>query len=404
MTHVHPEDIRMEDFNYSLPDERIAQKPLDKRESSKLLIYRNGNIEHDHFTNINRYLPSDSTLIFNNTRVIPARMFFARESGSVIQVFLLNPVTPYNNMEQALENTSGISTWQCLVGKAKKWKAGEILKQHLSVGGIDIELSADLHRENGFEVSFHWNQHVSFSAILDAVGKMPLPPYIHRESEEEDAERYQTVYAKFEGAVAAPTAGLHFSDSLLDQLKKEHKLANVTLHVGAGTFKPVDAENPWQHDMHEEHYSVNVDDLMKLRSASSRIATGTTTLRTLESLYWNAVKLQNQMEDPFQINQHFAYQNTGTLSFNGALDILIEYCNSNNLKSISGSSAIMIMPGYSIRSIDGLITNFHLPKSTLLLLIAALIGKEWKNIYNSALENNYRFLSYGDSSLLMKSN
>ncbi|MCB0734465.1 MAG: S-adenosylmethionine:tRNA ribosyltransferase-isomerase [Bacteroidetes bacterium] len=401
MTDPSPESIRIDDFNYVLPNDRIAQYPLPQRDQSNLLVYRDGEINHARFHQIGAFLPPQSTLIFNETKVIPARLFFRRQTGALIEVFLLDPVEDSGTIEQVLADRSGHTTWNCLVGNSKKWKSGEVISL-VDEDGTTIFTASRTH-DTPTVIQLEWTSGQPLSDVLTHAGKMPLPPYIDRSAEAEDESNYQTVYARNDGAVAAPTAGLHFTDDLLKSLEDNgHTTTKLTLHVGAGTFKPVDVEHPWQHPMHGEHYAVDRESLKSLRNARYRIATGTTSLRTLESLYWSAYKIRHNLPNPEYISQHFPYEVTADLSYETALDILIQYMEQNGLDSWNGQSAIMIMPGYTVRSIHGLITNFHLPKSTLLLLISAWIGVDWKRIYDEALNRSYRFLSYGDSSLLLR--
>lgn len=393
--------ISIRDFDYDLPQERIAQAPKGKRNESKLLVYQNGEIDHSSFNEIGSWLPSDSLIIFNNTRVIPARIYAQKSTGAKIQLFLLQPETPYQDMERALEVTDESVVWQCMIGNAKKWKEGSDLR----ISTDRTEITATLENKANGLVRFGWSGDISFSDVIESIGRMPLPPYIKREAQSDDSNRYQTVYAKNDGAVAAPTAGLHFTDEIIEGLKESgNRIGELTLHVGAGTFKPVTEDKVWDHEMHSEFFQVPRETIENLVRANKLIATGTTSLRTLESLYWIGVKLNADMSDPFVIEQHLPYtiQHDPNFSYQDALEAVLGYMESHNLSQLSGSSGLMIMPGYNIRSIDGLITNFHMPKSTLLLLISAWIGDDWKEVYRSALENNYRFLSYGDSSLLFK--
>lgn len=404
MNSINPESIDIESFNYDLPEHKIAQKPENDRSASKLLVYQQGKISDSKFHELNHYLPKKSLLIFNNTRVIPARLFFKRDSGAVIQIFLLSPKEPYVNSEQALENKTGNAIWECMVGNAKKWKKGEGLTLSIVINESEISLEARLMRNDTFQVSFNWREGISFSDIIESIGKMPLPPYIKRQADLQDSEKYQTVFAKNKGAVAAPTAGLHFTDDLIESLKNhKHDIAELTLHVGAGTFKPVETNLVWNHPMHEEAFLVDLKTIEKLLNAPTRIATGTTSLRTLESLYWIAQNLHEEKEHPFVVSQHQPYEvSSFNLTYQEALEVLHKHTLKNNLLSIYGESSLMILPGYKIRSVNGLITNFHLPKSTLLLLISAFIGDDWHQVYKHALENDYRFLSYGDSSILLR--
>lgn len=399
MTSERRKDIALSEFNYELPHERIAQKPLEQRALSRLLVYRNGNISHKRFDDIVAELPEDTLLVFNNTRVIPARIFVYKETGARIQVFLLNPVSPYTEVERALEVSSGKTVWKCMIGNAKRWKEGETLKVIVGENTLALTLES---KEDG-HVGFQWDGDIPFCDLIEAIGKMPLPPYIRREAEVEDESRYQTVFAKNNGAVAAPTAGLHFTDEVIESLKQKGVVTTeLTLHVGAGTFKPVEVDNVWDHTMHEEYFQVSMDTINDLLERQTRIATGTTSLRTLESLYWVGVKLLNNLPDPWVIDQLYPYEYNGVdYTYEEALEAIRKNGETNGNSQFFGKSGIMIVPGYRIRSIKGLITNFHLPKSTLLMLISALVGDNWKEIYKEALSHDYRFLSYGDSSLLM---
>ena len=393
--------ISIRDFDYDLPQERIAQAPKGKRNESKLLVYQNGEIEHSSFNEIGNWLPSDSLIIFNNTRVIPARIYAQKFTGAKIQLFLLQPETPYQDMERALKVDNESVVWQCMIGNAKKWKEGS----DLVISTDRTVIKATLKNKANGLVRFEWSGNISFSDVIESIGRMPLPPYIKREAQSDDSNRYQTVYAKNDGAVAAPTAGLHFTDEIIEGLERDgHRIGELTLHVGAGTFKPVTEDKVWDHEMHSEFFQVPRVVIENLVRADKRIATGTTSLRTLESLYWIGVKLSLGMPDPFVVEQHLAYtiQHDPSFSYQDALKAVLDYMETHHLSQVSGSSGLMIMPGYTIRSIDGLITNFHMPKSTLLLLISAWIGDDWKEVYRSALDNDYRFLSYGDSSLLLK--
>ncbi len=398
MNSIPQQGISIDEFDYDLPDGRIAQHPVGNRTESKLLVYRHGEISHDSFGNLNQHLIEKSQLVFNNTKVIPARIFFNRPTGAVIQVFLLQPDMP---MEQALEDSSGLAIWECMVGNAKKWK-GDKLLLHFEYRGQDLVLKATLSQRNPFMVKFEWQKGIRLSDILDHIGKMPLPPYIKRESDLDDRHTYQTVYARHQGAVAAPTAGLHFTENLIGELRDAgHQITEFTLHVGAGTFKPVETDLVWNHDMHSEFYVVKRDEIESLLANSDRIAIGTTSLRTLESLYWAGVKIHQRLENPFVIDQHMPYLNKQPhLRYEEALEILLTDMNERKVDTIHGSTSVMIMPGYKVRSIKALITNFHMPKSTLLLLIGALVGPAWRKIYEEALGKDYRFLSYGDSSIL----
>ncbi len=398
---IDPKRIRISDFDYDLPPEFIAQKPVSKRDSSKLLFYKNGQIAHKHFSDISKVLPEGAKLVFNNTKVIPARLFVTKPTGALIQVFLLNPIAPYNNVDQGLKAINEAVTWKCMIGNLKRWKEGETIE----VKANDLWMSFTLRNKDLRTVEMQWSQHIPFCDALEVLGNMPLPPYIKREAQEADVSRYQTVYAKEEGAVAAPTAGLHFTKEILSGLTANRMtLEEVTLHVGAGTFKPVEEDLVWNHPMHEEYYQVNKSTIKCLITDKPRIATGTTSLRTLETLYWVGIQLRDNAENPFNVMQHKPYGYSGELpDYNAALQHILDYMEEHDVAEIVGLSGIMIMPGYDVKSVVGLITNFHLPKSTLLLLIAAMVGDKWMKIYTAAKDNGYRFLSYGDSSLLMKS-
>ncbi len=410
--------IKLSDFDYLLPEVYIAQKPLEKRDESKLLVYENGNISHNIFKNIPELLPENSRLILNNAKVIPARLHFYKTTGARIEVFLLEPESPFTQMELALRVTDKC-VWQCMIGNLKRWKEEEIL--FLNLEGIEgeIELRAILISREKQLVELSWNCGLSFSTILDLAGKTPLPPYIKREAETADLESYQTVFAKEEGAVAAPTAGLHFSKEVLNELlKKQIKTSEVTLYVGAGTFAPVMTETMVEHEMHAEMISVTKETITELLEENVRIAVGTTSLRTLESLYWIGVKIfKNEIEDstiqlnkkhktngqnePLIIEKLYPYNfSKPPLSWNESLEIVLNYMTKMEIGILMAKTAIMIMPGYKFISVKGLITNFHYPNTTLIMLIAAFIGEDWRQVYKEGLANNYRFLSYGDSSLL----
>ncbi len=400
-------EIKMEEYNYSLPLESIAMAPSANRDESKLLIYQNQLIKEDQYKNISHYLNSNAHLVFNNTKVIAARMLFKKITGGEIEVFLLEPA---NNMphEQALQANS-TSNWKCLIGGVKKWKNNEPI--YCTTAGNDpITISALLKKkyDDYYEVEFAWKPaSLAFSSILSLAGKIPLPPYIKRESTSDDSLRYQTAYAKTEGSVAAPTAGLHFTPHIFNSLNKKNIAQSfLTLHVGAGTFKPVSSETIAEHTMHEEYFEVSkkiIEDL--LDNDKMIIAVGTTSLRTLESLYWIGVKqvLQLNNEDEIQhVNQweNITLQTKSSVSKYDALKALIDMMENKNIESITGTTGICITPGYQFKIAQGLITNFHQPQSTLLLIIAAIVGKKWKELYAYALQHEFRFLSYGDGSLL----
>lgn len=387
----------VDDFDYPLPEERIAQHPVAPRDCSKLLVFnpQKDHLQDDRFYNIAEHLRRNDLLIFNNTKVIPARMHFVKTTGAHIEVFLLQPLSS-SPIEQVLESTTGYSEWHCMIGNLKKWKDGDMLQ--ISDG---LELKAELINREKKYVRLRWPEGESLATQLEKAGKIPLPPYIKRKSDSNDQNRYQTVYAVEKGAVAAPTAGLHFTQDTFESLgKKGVNQCPVTLHVGAGTFKPVSTENVFDHEMHEEVIVIKRASIQQIIQSERRIAVGTTSLRTLETLYWVGIKLEQKEDNPFHIEQDFAYGNSSSLSYTESLIHLLEYLNQENLDEIQLTTALMITPHYSVKSIDAIITNFHLPKSTLIMLIASLVGDGWRKVYEHALQQDYRFLSYGDSSLL----
>lgn len=388
---------RTEDFDYNLPESAIAQFPPEQRGQSRLLVYDRGNIRHHNFPDILEYVQEGDLLIFNDTKVIPARLHFRRLSGAVVEVFLLEPVQPFAQVERAMQSQEA-QVWECIVGNLKKWKDTEILELKTEQG---LCLEARLIDRELRHVHLSWNGTYNFAQVLQEMGKIPLPPYISRELVHDDQSRYQTVYAQHEGAVAAPTAGLHFTEEILDSLRsKGVDTAYLSLHVGAGTFQPVKNNDIRSHEMHAESFSVHTDVLTKLQSARRVIATGTTSLRTLESLYWMGIKAHLNLEAPAELGQ-FEYELIShELTYSEAIAALLNKLKQLDRDIFEGRTSIMITPEYKIRSIDGLITNFHLPKSTLIMLVASWIGDAWRDVYTAALDNNYRFLSYGDSSLL----
>ncbi len=396
--------IASSSFLYHLPAEKIAQQPLKKRGSSKLLVYKNGQVAHNVFDQLPTLLPKNSHLFFNNTKVIPARLSFRKSTGAIIEIFLLNPVKPAKDINLVMEATSECE-WQVMVGNLKKWKIGQPLVLPLQVEGKSIEFIAELVDRDLKIVKFHWdNPELSFATIIDVLGKMPLPPYIRREADIEDKNRYQTVYSHQAGAVAAPTAGLHFSTNLLDELITQgHQSDYLTLHVSAGTFKPVTSENVVDHPMHEEQIVISKKNLENILEATNKIiAVGTTSMRTLESIFWLGVKLVNKEKFNFHIEKLMPYDDAKPLpTLKEAITAIINYMDERELTTLTGSTEIMIFPGYKFQVCDGLITNFHLPGSTLIMLVAAFVGDRWKQIYDTAIDNDYRFLSYGDSSLLL---
>lgn len=399
----HPSAIRIEDYTYDLPNERIALKPISKRDASKLLIYRNGNIETDQYQNIAQHLPENCLLVFNNTKVIPARLRYKKPTGSTIEIFCLEPANAAEGYHQAL-NAKHTSQWLCLVGGISKWKE-DYLSFEIPFMDHSFTLKASLVQKGKTPVvQFDWEEPISFVEVLHHVGKIPLPPYIKREDDEEDVNRYQTTYAVHEGSVAAPTAGLHFTPQVIESLNASNiNQLYLTLHVGAGTFKPVTAERLEQHEMHGEWIDVDLKTLDQLQQNKNRIAVGTTSLRTLETLYWLGLKCSLNISNPLSLSQWEVYEShlvDVTISYEEAIEHLKTYLMANKMSSLYMQTHILIAPGYKIRSTVGIVTNFHQPQSTLLLLVAAGVGSDWKSIYQYALDNDFRFLSYGDGSLL----
>jgi S-adenosylmethionine:tRNA ribosyltransferase-isomerase len=446
--------IKLTDYTYDLPDERIAKFPLSKRDESKLLVYQSGKITHSVFKNITDHLPKNSLLVFNNTKVIPARIHFQKPTGAIIQLFLLHPIAPTSVINLAME-VSGECVWECMIGNRKRWKKGDILSQIIQVENQDIEVKAEIENEEKNYVKLSWevvnskpltefeNQtssnknppkglkplggvnlndsddksehqttnnetecrpHLKFVDLIQALGKIPLPPYLNREAEASDYETYQTVYSEKKGAVAAPTAGLHFTEDVLQNLEKQgFKQDFVTLHVGAGTFQPIKVENIVEHKMHNEQIVFtrkNIENL--LENLGNIIAVGTTSMRTLESIYWIGVQLINTPElEHYLIEKLFPYQNINPPKPKESLNAILKKMDDLGIDEITAETEIFIFPSYQFKICKGIITNYHQPESTLILLIAALIGENWRTVYQEAMTNNYRFLSYGDSSLLI---
>jgi len=388
--------LSLRDFHYELPESSIPAYPLEDRSQAKLLKYKHGIISHHHFYSIPELLPSNAVLVFNDTRVIPARIIFHRETGARIEVLLLEPAS-LTDMQQLMQSSDSC-TWNCMIGGLKKWKDGEELRLPLE----SCVLSAKLLDRTEGTVLLEWDTSISLSEVLEAAGKLPLPPYLHRETEETDKERYQTVYAEKEGAVAAPTAGLHFTQEIIDQLTRKsiHQI-RLTLHVGAGTFKPVKVDDPRDHAMHNEKMLVSRRCILELLEAGGPIIpVGTTSMRTLESLYVWGCKLIANPNAPFFIEKLEAYS-LPKHPAKDALKAIIQYMDERNLDEVFGQTEILIYPRYQFSLCQGLITNFHLPETTLIMLVAAFIGESWRKVYQEALENEYRFLSFGDSSLLL---
>lgn len=393
--------IYLKDYQYELPEDRIRKHAITQRDQSKLLHYQSGEINHQKFHQLAELLPQNSQLFFNNTKVIPARIHLQKSTGALIEIFLLTPVSPSPLVVEAME-VSVKCTWSCMIGNLKKWKE-EPLTTILKIIDQEVELTVTLVNREERLVEFAWNGNFQFVDIVEALGEVPLPPYFNREPEANDKERYQTVYSEKEGAVAAPTAGLHFTEEVLKALiNKNIPLNYLTLHVSAGTFQPVKEEIASNHSMHSEQILITRHNLENLLRNKTNIAVGTTSMRTLESLYWFGVKLLQSKNVHFHIEKLFAYQHKQQLPTRlEALIIIKEHMHRYQLDVLMGDTEIFIMPGYQFRMCDGLITNFHQPGSTLLMLIAAFIGNDWKKIYEEAMVNDYSFLSYGDSSLLL---
>lgn len=394
-------DINVNDYDYNLPEKRIAKYPLDERDASKLLVYRQGKISEEKFIDIAQILPENSHLFFNNSRVIHARLQFVKKTGANIEIFCLEPVKP-KEFSQNFSETKSVS-WKCMVGNAKKWKTGNLTKT-LEIKGKTIELFAEKKEitNNGFVICFMWNQPVSFGELIEETGNIPIPPYLNRNSEEIDKNRYQTIYAKTNGSVAAPTAGLHFSERVLKTLEQKNILTDfVTLHISAGTFKPVKTNHIQDHKMHREWVVVEKKVIKNLLLSDKIIAVGTTTLRTLESLYWLGLEWMQTGIYPKVVQQWSAYKGI-TANKKVVLQFLLKQLDKSNLSELFFPTELIIIPGYKFKIVQGIITNFHQPRSTLLLLIAAFTGKtNWKKMYHFASENDFRFLSYGDSCLIL---
>jgi len=395
--------VKISDYIYELNDDRIAKYPVEPRDNSKLLFYEKEKISHHRFTDIVDKLPKNTHLVLNNTKVIPARMFFKRETGAIIEIFLLNPVSPSNIISLAMEAKCE-SVWDCVIGNKKKWKTDEILNAEVEINAQTVSIQASFANRDENEVKISWSSEDNFSELVEAFGKIPLPPYLNRESEETDIENYQTVYSENKGAVAAPTAGLHFTDNIFEKIaEKGIKKSFLTLHIGAGTFLPVKTENALEHPMHNEQLvfsKIFVQTLIE--NHGFVVPVGTTSMRSLESLYWFGVKLIENEKSNFFIEKLFPYKERKDISTVDALNAVLSCFEKNNLTEIIGQTEIMIFPSYRFKICKGLITNFHQPSSTLLMLVAAFVGENnWKKIYFEALNNNYRFLSFGDSSLLI---
>lgn len=399
----HPSSLKIEDYTYDLPDDRIAAYPLQERDASKLLIYRSGNIEEDVYRNIASHIPEKSLLVFNQTKVVNARLLFKKDTGGLIEVFCLEPHNQYPEIQTALLQKNKV-WWNCMVGGASKWKQGMLLSVQHTAPDFTLHAAIVERQSGSFTIEFTWDADITFAEVLHYIGKVPIPPYLHRESEKSDEQRYQTIYAKEEGSVAAPTAGLHFTDTVFKSFEaKNIDKAFVTLHVGAGTFKPVKSETMDGHDMHTEWIEVEASAIQKLlQHAGNILAVGTTSMRTLESLYWIGAKLLMGIkpESDIAITQWEPYELKTEATVTEALQAITDYLVANNMQRLVTRTQILIAPGYKCRVIKGLVTNFHQPQSTLLLLVAAITNNNWRTIYNHALNNGYRFLSYGDGSLI----
>lgn len=400
---MKPEELLIADFTYVLPNSQIAEAPLPQRDQSKLLIYKNGIITDDVFANLSSHVPGYSTVILNDTRVIEARLLFTKPTGGTIEIFCLEP---YNQSIETAMQQQQKAVWKCLIGGASKWKPGQVLEKQCS-GPNNLTLQARYiqKQDHFFLIELSWEpQHLAFVSVLHAAGAIPLPPYIKRQAAAADLERYQTIFGRHNGSVAAPTAALHFTEKVFESLHQNNiAVSYVTLHVGAGTFMPVKTELVGQHAMHSEPFTVSRKLIQNLLDATAIVAVGTTSLRTLESLYWMGVKVLNNLENPLELQQWEAYQlMKRSASRQQSLSALLQWMEKNQLPQLYCKTGLLIAPGYLFQMPTALITNFHQPQSTLLLLIAAFIGDDWKKVYQHALKNNYRFLSYGDSSVLWR--
>ncbi len=402
------DERQLSEFQYDLPDDRIARFPLAERDQSKLLVYRKGEISHDQFFNLPNYLPDSAFLVFNDTKVIPARLYFTKPTGALIELFLLNPLPAEQPIAEAMVAT-GSAIWQCMIGNRKRWKPTESLQTQVG----DNTLTAHWHDYEQSAIRFEWHpisgvpdgSTVTFAEVIQQAGEIPLPPYLKREVTEADRVTYQTIYSQKDGAVAAPTAGLHFTPAVFDALAKQGIAHDyLTLHVGAGTFQPIKVDDIRQHQMHTEQVVYTQANLQHLLTHIDQlIPVGTTSLRALESLYWIGVKVLRHEANPFHLDQHYAYRisSADLPTPTEALTSVLRYMQEHNQPSLVAHTGIYITPGYRLKMVQGIITNFHQPGSTLILLISALIGDAWRSIYKEALDRDYRFLSYGDSSLLL---
>ena len=405
---MHPRDLRIEDFTYRLPDERIARYPLEQRDASRLLVYDNGDISEDVYANIATHIPTGSLMVFNQTKVVYARLLFRKSTGSAIEVFCLQPHGGSKDITTAMLQ-KGEVLWECMVGGLSKWKQNTVLQLHNDTPGFTLSATLVEKLPASCVIRLSWSsEELTFAEVLHHTGKVPLPPYINRDADIKDRDRYQTIFAADEGSVAAPTAGLHFTTAVMDSLKLKHiDTAFVTLHVGAGTFKPVKSPTMQEHDMHSEWIEVSKQTITELLQFIPKhiVTVGTTSLRTLESLYWLGAKIASGIpvdRSGIAVSQWEPYELNVSCSATEALEAVLSYMNDNGLDKLVTRTQILIAPGYTFKITSGLVTNFHQPQSTLLLLVAALIGDGWRSVYDHALAHGFRFLSYGDGCLLWK--
>lgn len=402
---MHPKELRIEDYTYQLPEEKIAQFPKEERDSSKLLVYDNAVISEDVYKNIADYLPADSLVVFNQTKVVQVRLLFQKSTGASIEIFCLEPDSRYSDMQTAMTQKSEVY-WKCLVGGANKWKKDTVLFLQDEILGITLEAHLVERQDAVFLIHLKWNNtSISFAEVLQSIGKVPLPPYMHREMQSEDKERYQTIYAREEGSVAAPTAGLHFTAHIFKEFEEKNiQQAFLTLHVGAGTFKQVKSETIGEHEMHAEWIEISSVFLEQLMSnVSNVIAVGTTSMRSLESLYWLGLKLYHQIPVDWEgnaLSQWEPYELNADIDVETALQYLLKWMQDQQMDKLITRTQILIAPSYKSKIVNALVTNFHQPNSTLLLLVASLVGEDWKRIYDYALTHDFRFLSYGDGCLI----
>lgn len=399
------QQIKIASFDYELPDEKIAKFPLGERDDSKLLVYEGGQIQEGTYKTLPQFLDKGRFLVFNNTKVVQARLFFNNQNGAKIEIFCLQSAEENLDVQLAMQSTNKV-VWNCLVGNAKKWKEEFLIKEFEARNAThELKVSVKERLEGSFNITFDWNDdELTFAEVLEAIGNIPLPPYMKRQVEKSDENRYQTVYAEHKGSVAAPTAGLHFTTTLKAELSAKAISSDyVTLHVGAGTFMPVKSESMQDHDMHDEEVHISLNTIKNLKANQGKvISVGTTSCRSLESLFWVGNILVNEGNLVSTLTQWTPYESEKVNTVDVVLDTLIAYCSKNELSELVFKTKLIIAPGYEYQLIEGLITNFHQPKSTLLLLVAALIGDDWKKVYDYAKENEFRFLSYGDGSLLIK--